>query len=140
MKLLFDTNIILDILLARQPFLRNAAYLAAEVEHNYIDGYICPVTLTTAEYLLGKYSKKKGSRGLIRNILNIFTLSSLNREVFMMSLDSPLKDFEDAVQLSSARYDGIDAVLTRNLKDFKNSDIPVYHPDEAVQLIRTRLK
>jgi predicted nucleic acid-binding protein len=72
MKILFDTNVVLDVMLLRKPFYKPATHLMIEVENNNIDGYLCSTTVTTLHYLISKLKGRKEAKARIENLLNIF--------------------------------------------------------------------
>jgi predicted nucleic acid-binding protein len=136
MKILFDTNIILDVLLNRINFVDLSATLISLVESKDIEGYLCSTTITTIDYLITKALNRDKAKNEIKKLLNMFQISSVNSEVINLSVISNFKDFEDAVQYYSGKCNGVDAIVTRNIKDFQNTELPVYTPDELLGIIR----
>lgn len=130
MRVLFDTNIILDVLLAREPFVTLSAELVNQVEAGKVEGFLCATTLTTIDYLVEKSLSKPQARTAIKTLLTLFHVADVNKRVLIQAADSAFSDFEDAVQYFSGRSVGIDAIVTRNPKDFKQAGIPVYSPQE----------
>jgi predicted nucleic acid-binding protein len=137
MKILFDTNIVLDVLLLRKPYYTSATFLLSKVEQGNIRGYLCPTTITTIGYLITKIKGADEAKKLIKNILNIFELTELNKSIFETSCGHKINDFEDAVLHESARLNNIEAIVTRNVKDFKNASIKVYDPEELIGIIES---
>ena len=137
MKILFDTNVILDLLLSRDPFCEAATYLLSKVEQNYIEGYLCPTTITTISYLVGKYKSKSETKLIITHLLNIFQASPINKSVLETALNCKITDYEDAVIHESANQLKLDGIVTRDLKDFKNSSIKIYDPEELVSILKS---
>lgn len=136
MKILFDTNVILDVLLDREPFAEPAAHLMSKVEESEIQGFISAITVTTLHYLLAKSLGKTKAKKHIQSILSLFEIAPVNRLVLEDALDNKFKDYEDSVLYESAIHSGVEYIVTRNGKDFKNSEIPVYEPIEMIKLIR----
>ena len=137
MKVLFDTNIILDVLLLRKPFYVSATFLLSEVEHERIEGFLCPTTLTTIGYLVSKVKGTSEAKKLIKNLLNIFKLTKLDKPVFENACYHKIRDFEDAVLHESASLSDIEVIVTRNIKDFKYASIKVYDPEELIGIIKS---
>jgi len=137
MKILFDTNIVLDVLLLRKPYYTSATYLLSEVEQGNIKGYLCPTTITTIGYLITKVKGADEAKKLIKNILNIFELTELNKSILETSCSHKISDYEDAVLHESARSSNIEAIVTRNVKDFKYASVKVYDPEELIGIIRS---
>jgi len=137
MKILFDTNVILDVLLLRKPYYTSATYLLSEAEQGNIEGYLCPTTITTIGYLVTKVKGSDEAKKLITNLLNIFELTGLNKSVFKTACNHKIDDFEDAVLHESGRISNIEGIVTRNVKDFKYASIKVYDPEELIGIIRS---
>lgn len=137
MKVLFDTNIILDVLLDRKPFSEHASYLMSKVERSEINGFLCATTVTTIHYLLSKNLDKKNAITSINSIIALFEIASVNRLVIENALKSKFTDFEDSVLHESARHAGAEYIITRNIKDFKNTKIPVFTPTEFLSMLES---
>jgi len=137
MKILFDTNIILDVLLLRKPYYPSATFLLSEVEKGNVGGYLCPTTLTTIGYLVTKVKGANEAKKLIKNLLNIFELTGLNKSIFETACSHKINDYEDAVLHESARSSNIEGIVTRNVKDFKYASVKVYDPEELIGIIKS---
>lgn len=135
MKVLFDTNVVLDVLLQRKPFAKEATTLFSYTETNYIDGWLGATTITTIHYLLRKSLSKNKAHIHIESLLKLFHISAVNRPVLENALKSNFSDYEDAVLYQSAYHAKLDAIVTRNPKDFKQSEIVVYTPKELVSVL-----
>ena len=137
MKVLFDTNIILDVLLDRQPFAEHASFLMSKVERSEINGFLCATTVTTIHYLLSKYLDKEKAINSINSIMALFEVASVNRLVIENALKSKFTDFEDSVLHESARHAGAEYIITRNIKDLKNTKIPAFTPTEFLNMLES---
>ena len=137
MKVLFDTNVILDVLLDRKPFAEHASFLLSKVERSEINGFLCATTVTTIHYLLSKHLDKEKARISISSIVGLFEVASVNRIVIESALKSKFTDFEDSVLHESARHAGVEYIITRNIKDFKKSKIPVFTPTEFLSILES---
>jgi predicted nucleic acid-binding protein len=136
MRILFDTNIILDVLLDREPFVKNALYLFAKVERSDIDGFICATTVTTIYYLLHKALGRRKAERHIKTLLSLFQIAPVNRFVIEDALNLNFHDFEDAVLYISALTVKADCIVTRNCSDFKRAKLDIYAPDELVKIMK----
>ncbi|GAB6887037.1 PIN domain-containing protein [Desulfothermus okinawensis JCM 13304] len=136
MRVLFDTNIILDVLLDREPFTEPAAMLMSKVERSELQGYISAITLTTIYYLLSKNLGKSKARRYIKLILSLFEIAPVTRIVLEDALNSEFADYEDGVVYQSAIHSGVEFIITRNVKDYKKSSIPVCEPLEFIELTK----
>ncbi len=132
MKTLFDTNIILDVLLDREPFSDEASFLLSKVEQDEITGFICATTVTTIYYIASKALGPKAASHHIQSLLSLFVIAPVNRLVLENAIASKFKDFEDAVLYAAACHVGVKYIVTRNIADFKNSKLPVFEPKEFI--------
>lgn len=135
MNVLFDTNIVLDVLLGREPFCTPAAQLFSYVESGTVAGYLCATTLTTVYYLAAKAAGRGTANEQVEQLLQLFDVTPVNRLVLEAALKLNSPDFEDAVLVASAHHSGMNGIVTRNPKDFKNSPVPVHTPDELLKIL-----
>ena len=135
MRILFDTNIILDVLLNRKEFVELSSSLVGMVENKNIEGYLCATTITTVDYLIAKALNRKQANIEIKKLLTIFNIADVNSVVLELSANSTFNDFEDAVQYFSGEYCKVEGLVTRNTKDYKNTNLPIYTPDELWGII-----
>lgn len=135
MKILFDTNIVLDVLMDRLPYSDAATVLFSKVEDGSVMGYLCGTTITTVHYLAAKTIGTVRAREEIKSILSLFEVAPVNRHVLEAALAAGFDDFEDAVIHEAARHVGAEAIVTRNQKDFKASRIPVYTSEEMAKIV-----
>ena len=138
MKILLDTNIVLDVLMDRMPFSDTAVELFSKVEAGAIIGYLCGTTITTVYYLASKILGAARAQEEIKKLLSLFEVAPVNRLVLESALVVDFYDFEDAVIHEAACHVGADAIITRNLKDFKKSRISVYTSDELVRILNSQ--
>ncbi|KAA3658741.1 MAG: PIN domain-containing protein [Calditrichaeota bacterium] len=137
MKILFDTNVILDVMLLRKPFYNAAVLLLAEVERNNIDGYICSTTVTTIYYLVAKTKGRKIALLQLGNLLKLFKIAVVDKTCLISALNSKITDYEDAVLHEAASQEKLDAIVTRNIKDFKQAQLTIYSPEELSKILKT---
>lgn len=135
MRVLVDTNVVLDVLLNRQPFAEAAARIFALVEESKIEGYLCATTITTVDYLLGQALAPTEARAALQRLLALFEIAPVNRPVLEQALRSDVSDFEDAVLEQSARLVSVDAIVTRNLPDFRKSSVTAFDPTELLSVV-----
>jgi len=135
-KVLFDTNVVLDVLLDREPFSKEALYLLSEVERGEITGYLCARTVTTIFYLLSKALGTAEARRHTKSLLSLFIVAPVSRVVLENAINLDFRDFEDAVIHEAALHAGANYIVTRNVSDFKSTKLPVYKPDELVAIIK----
>lgn len=136
MKILFDTNVILDVMLDRAPFSEPASQLLSLVEQGELSGIICATTATTIHCLSAKILGKNKSKDQIKDLITLFEIASVNRVVIEDALKSKYNDFEDAVIYQAAHHAGADAVVTRDPKSFKKSKLPIFNPVELMKILQ----
>lgn len=138
MKVLFDTNILLDFLLDRSPFSEPAAELLSRADRREILGFACATSFTTIFYLARKATGLQSARGQVESMLSILDAAPVNRAVLENAIQSQVSDFEDAVIVEAARQIQAQAILTCNEKDFTESSIPVHSPQSLLALLASR--
>ena len=136
MKILFDTNVVLDLLLDREPFSDTAARLFSRVDEGDITGFINATTVTTVHYLARRTVGDRRARREIGNVLDLFDVAPVNLAVLEGALQAKFTDFEDAVLYNAALNVNADGIVTRNIGDFKRATIPVYAPEELDHLMQ----
>ena len=130
MRVLFDTNVVLDLLLDREPFSLDAAKCFSRVEAGEIEGCLCGSTVTTLHYLIRKSVGPRKARESMSLLLSLFEIAPVNKAALEGAMNLPFKDFEDAVLHEAARLVNTDVIVTRNTADFKHSSIPVLLPGQ----------
>jgi len=135
LKVLVDTNVVLDVLLDRQPFSKDATRIFTLVEKFKIDGFLCATTVTTIDYLLGRALTPIKARNAVQKLLDLFEVAPVNQPVLEQALHSKISDFEDAVLEQSGRRVSVDAIVTRNIKNFKKSSVVVLDPAELLSAV-----
>ena len=132
MNILVDTNVILDVLFDRAPFVKNSTTIMGRVERRTVNGMLCATTLTTIHYLACKHIGKNNGTAAIKKLLQIYQVAPVDYQVLLLALDSGFKDYEDSVLHSAAIKAGAEAIVTRNIKDFALSELPVFTPEEFI--------
>jgi len=133
-KVLFDTNIVLDIALNRKPFVEQAALLWRLAEQKEIMAGLSNTSITDIFYIVRKHAGQAKARSFIADILDTFSLVDIDEEGFREALNSDMQDFEDAVQYVIFARNGCDVLATRNKIDFGNRP-NVVDPAELIQQI-----
>ncbi|MBL7003222.1 MAG: PIN domain-containing protein [Gammaproteobacteria bacterium] len=136
MKVLFDTNIVLDVLLNRQAFVEHSAKLMGLVESQRIEGYLCATTLTTLDNLTAKSQGREKAKIQIKKLITLFQIAPVNHLVLNLALDAGFKDFEDSVQYHCAKCSNVEILVTRNTKDYKKATLPIYTPEELLNVLQ----
>lgn len=125
-KILIDTNIVIDLLAKRKDFYDEAAELFSLSDKKEIKLTISSLTFANTNYVLSKQKSAKEAREILRKFKVLVEILNLDDKIIELALsDEEFFDFEDGLQFYSALENGVEIILTRNKKDFKNSKIPV---------------
>ena len=130
-KIFIDTNIIVDLIADRKPFSKYSIEIFKKAEEKKIKLFTSSHSIATTHYLLKKYLEEKILRDVLYNLLDYVTVIAVDTDVLKKGLRSKHKDFEDSIQiLCASTIEKIDCIVTRNTKDFRDSEILVLTPDE----------
>ena len=132
MRILFDTNVVLDVMLDREPFSFISANLLTYVESGKVSGFLGATTITTIHYLAQKVVGQKQALNEVEKLLKIFEISPIDKKVIKKAIKSDFKDFEDSVLHEAAIASNLDAIVTRNKSDFQKSTIKIFTPQELL--------
>lgn len=136
MKALIDTCVILDFLQQRKPFEADAARIMRLAATEQFAGYITAKSATDIYYMYHKFTHSdEASRSKLGQLLALVGLLDTSANDIYCALASDVSDFEDAVMAETAHRYGIDCIVTRNLKDYKNSKIKIYAPTEFIAIL-----
>jgi predicted nucleic acid-binding protein len=131
-KILIDTNIVLDLLLEREPFVENAILIFEQIEQGKLEGYIAATTITNIFYIIRKTESREVAISAINRLLTGIQFCAVDRQTVETALSLSLKDFEDSIQLACATLSKLDGIVTRDRKDFVGSNLPIYSPTELL--------
>jgi predicted nucleic acid-binding protein len=135
MKVVFDTDVVLDLLLDRKPFSVAATELFARVERGDLTGLVSATTVTTVYYLAEKARGRASARQAVSRLLDLIDVAQVGRPALEAALAGDMTDYEDAVVCAAALSAGADAVVTRNLPDYAKSPLPAHAPDALLTLL-----
>ena len=128
MRVLFDTNVLMDVLLGRRPFVEESAQVMDQVVRGAVTGLMCATTVTTIFYLTSREVGGDEAMQHIQKLMNLYEVAPVTRSVLDAAITSNSPDFEDAVLAEAAHQAGAQAIVTRNLKDFAKSPVRAYTP------------
>ena len=136
--LFLDTNVLIDVLANRAPFADIASQLLDYADKGKLNIYISALSYSNIYYILRKTCTHKEMISLLKDIQAISTTMEITGDIISDAMDSGLKDFEDAIQLMTAISNKkIQAIVTRDPKGFKNADISVLTPEEALGIVNS---
>jgi len=133
MRILLDTNIILDVALERQPFYSESVQLISLVYQRQVEGYISASTFSDIYYIVRKAKGRDLTLEFVRNISTFCQVATVDQSVISMALTTNFRDFEDAIQYSTAVINQLDAIVTRNKKDFPVTNPRILTPAQLIQ-------
>ena len=128
MRVLLDTNVLMDVLLERELFVNESAQVFDQVVRGAVTGLICATTVTTICYLTSREVGGEEAMRHIQKLMNLYEIAPVTRSVLDAAMTSNSPDFEDAVLAEAAHQAGAQAIITRNLKDFAHSPVRAYTP------------
>lgn len=129
-KVLIDTDVLMDFFFDREPYAEYATELLNSCANKEIQGFTTPVIVSNVYYLLRKTAKHSMIVEKIKQLLTIIEIVKMDKNVVLNALNSEFKDFEDALQnFSAIENEQIKIILTRNLKDFKKSELAIMTPE-----------
>jgi len=137
MNVLLDTNVILDLLLERQPFVEDAARLLEAAQETDLTLYLTATTVTDLYDITRKAKDRATAHRFIVELLQWMKVAGVDDAVIREALDADFADFEDAVQASAAKASGIPIIVTRNTADFAQSTLGIYSPEMIVDGLST---
>jgi predicted nucleic acid-binding protein len=138
MRLLLDTNILVDIISEREGFTESLQLLRF-CEAKLAEGFISVISITDVMYILRKYTAREPERPALRvavqTLLAILDTAAVLKSDIVGAFSGTMNDFEDAVQANCARWIDADYIVTRNLQDFAASPVPAVSPRKALELL-----
>lgn len=134
-SLLIDTNIVIDLLAKRGPFYMDAALLFSLADKKLLKLGVSSLTFANTNYLLLKVKTHDEAKAILRKFKLLADVLPLDAKIVDLALnDTDFTDFEDALQYYTAIENNLDAIITRNLKDFKKSKIPVMTAEQYLKM------
>lgn len=138
MRVLLDSDVVLDFVLARKPFVEAAGELFELIAQGACDGYVSGIIPINVFYVMRKAQGVAQARQAIDDLLIAFQVCPITQRVLRDAFTLPFTDYEDAVQHASAEAIKLDAIVTRNLDDYKNATLPVYSPVDFLSHLKAQ--
>jgi len=135
LKVLFDTNIILDVLQERKEFYDFSARLLAYAETGAIEGWLAAHSVTTLFYLIARDRSAEHARVALTSLMQFMKIAPVDQSTIEGALNLPYRDFEDAVQMMAAVQVRVDYVLTRNVRDYQPAPMEVIQPVDLAAIL-----
>ena len=136
MKLLIDTNVILDVLLRRDPFAEAATNVLSLTRREDIREYVSASAITDIYYIANRQMKDSTAvKDLLKRLLMVVSIAAVSEQEIQNAISLPWADFEDSVQYSVALLNEMDGIITRNPKDYQGANIQVWLPEQALEVL-----
>ena len=138
MRILVDTNVVLDVLCDRQPFTADALMVFKLCEANKVQGVLSALSVPNIMYVMRKDLDIARIRSILSTLFLIFSVDDLRGSDLIAAAELSFADYEDALQTICAKRSGADYIVTRNKKDFTGSNVPVLSPKEFLETFSAR--
>lgn len=134
MRVLLDTNIILDFFLEREPFFHDASRLFDAIADKKVEGFVTASSITDIFYICRRQTQDvEEARQILVTTLALLSVCPVDHSRLAAALESGLADFEDAVQIACAEAQNLEAIITRNPQDFQTTNISVFSADQFIE-------
>ena len=127
-----DTDVILDLLLERDPYFEPAVSLFLKIQNQQVSAFTSPVVIANLFYILNRHLGRKAAVQSLMKLKTLVTVIDCGERVIMQALSSDFKDFEDAIQYYTALEGGVLTLITRNVKDYKTAALAIMTPLEYI--------
>jgi predicted nucleic acid-binding protein len=133
-KIFIDSDVVIDFFTDREPFANPASEIFELNERGELELYISAVSINNIYYIIRKYLDHKKAIQIIEELTEMTQITGTTRTEIIQALKNDFKDFEDSIQYSTAlTIDGIEAIITRNTKDYEKSEIAVFTPENYLK-------
>lgn len=134
-RVLFDSDVLLDVLAQRQPFVAASAQALNTATQPHVQGYVSGHAVTNIFYILRRQVGGETARELLSRLLQHLQVASVTDTVIRAALQNSITDFEDAVTSEAASAAGVEVIVTRNTPDFAASAIPAVSPEDFLAML-----
>lgn len=140
MKVLLDTCVVVDVLQKREPFYQNAMDIFLSISNRELEGVLTAKSLTDIYYIIRRsLHNEMETRKYLNTLFVLFDVEDTFSIDCQLALQSKMKDYEDAIMVETALRIGVDCIVTRNIKDYELSTIPVLSPEQLLAQLLAQL-
>lgn len=132
MRVLVDTNVLLDVLAERRDFYTDAMRVWSLAESGRLEAFVAAISFSNCYYILHKHAGRRNAEKAMRILRDVFVPVDLTAQLLNQAIDAGFVDFEDAIQFYSALHAQSDALITRNPDHFPRSGMPILSPAELL--------
>ena len=134
-KIFIDSDVVIDFFTDREPFVNPASELFDWNEKGYVQLYLSAVSVNNIYYIVRRYLGHERTLAIVEELTEMAEIVGTTRKEIMQALKNEFKDFEDSIQYSTAlTIEGIEAIITRNVKDYRRSQIAVFTPGDYISM------
>ena len=138
LRILVDLNVILDVLMAREPHWAASAEVWARVEKGDIEGCVAAHSVATLYYLYARQYSAREAKEAVSRLLRVFPVAAIDQAAVERALQIECDDLEDALQIAAAEREGVNYLVTRNMRHLRHASVPTIDPAELAALLRAR--
>ncbi len=133
-KIFLDSDVVIDFFTDREPFANPASELFELNEQGKLQLFVSAVSINNIYYILRKYLDHKRAIQIIEELTEMIQITGTTRNEIIQALKNDFKDFEDSIQYATAlTIDGLEAIITRNVKDYSKAEIAVFTPENYLK-------
>ena len=134
-KVFIDSDVVIDFFTDREPFVNPASELFDWNEKGYVQLYLSAVSVNNIYYIVRRYLGHERTLAIVEELTEMAEIVGTTRKEIVQALKNDFKDFEDSIQYSTAlTIEGIEAIITRNVKDYRQSQIAVFTPGDYISM------
>ena len=134
-RILFDSDVIIDVMIQRQPFVSNSTLALDTATNPDIEAYLAAHAVTNIFYILRPKRGIPKTLEILDRLLQILNVAVVNDSIIRSALKSTMTDFEDAVTSEAAQVAGVELIVTRNIKDYASSPVPAVVPETFLTML-----
>jgi predicted nucleic acid-binding protein len=134
-KILIDSDVLLDVALKRQPFFEHSADLLDRIQRGELDGFIAWHSISNLYFICSSTLDDQTVRGFLNTLFSFAKIAPVQTADILRALSLNMNDFEDAMQAAAALACGAELIATRNLSDYAKSPIKAYAPKDILKRI-----
>jgi predicted nucleic acid-binding protein len=132
-KILIDTNVIVDVALEREPYLVDSEQVLLFVEQDEVEGYISASTFSDLYYIIRRQKSREWTFDFLSRLVTYCEIATVNEAAIRMALTANFRDLEDAIQYATAAVNELEAIVTRNPDDFPVTTPRIMTPNQLIQ-------
>lgn len=138
-RVFFDTDVLIDFLIARKPFSEDAAKLFTYAEKGHLEVCVSSLSFNNVYYVIRRLENEQKARASLENLERLTQILAVGQKNIKQALLSTFKDFEDGVQNFCASEEGLQTIVTRNIKDYSNSALAVLTPTDYLKVFEKKM-